>query len=121
MGHAIGFWHTQSDAAQGSFLNIRYDIMDPRWTAQYTPILDARTIDGYDYASIMHYGPFVESTTPDLLTTATIPAGIDIGLRSGYSAGDIDAMKRLYGSAPATITVTSNPPASKSSSTARHA
>ena len=110
MGHAIGFWHTQSDAAQGSFLRIRYDTMDPRWRAQYTPIVDARAIDGYDYASIMHYGPFVESTTPDAMTAFTIPAGIDTGQRVGYSAADTDAVKRLYGGAPSAVTVTSNPP-----------
>src|SRR5258706_10151937 len=110
MGHAIGFWHTQSDAAQGSYLDIRYDIMDPRWRSQYTPILDARELNGYDYASIMHYTPFVQSTAPDQLTGITIPRGIDIGLRAGYSAGDVDAVKRLYGAAPTTVTVTSNPP-----------
>jgi len=110
MGHAIGFWHTQSDAAQGSFLNIHYDTLDPRWTPQYSPILAARQIDGFDYGSIMLYGPFVQSTAPDPLTSATLPAGIDTGLRVGYSDGDVDAVKRLYGGAPASVTVTSNPP-----------
>jgi hypothetical protein len=110
MGHAIGFWHTQSDAAQGSFLNIRYDIMDPRWTDQYEPQLDARTLDGYDYASIMHYSALVQSSTPDPLTGATSPPGIDVGLRGGYSAADVDAVRRLYGAAPPSVTVTSNPP-----------
>lgn len=110
MGHAIGFWHTQSDAAQNSFLRILYETMDPRWRSQYTPEVDARTLDGYDYASIMHYGPFVESTTPDPLTATTLPPGIDTGLRLGYSAGDTDAVKRLYGGTPAAVTVTTNPP-----------
>ncbi|MBK9605596.1 MAG: hypothetical protein IPO58_03905 [Betaproteobacteria bacterium] len=110
MGHAIGFWHTQSDVAQDSFLRILYATMDPRWRSQYTPIVDSRALDGYDYASIMHYGPFVQSTTPDALTAFTIPAGIDTGLRATYSAADIDAVKRLYGGAPSAVTVTSNPP-----------
>lgn len=110
MGHAIGFWHTQSDAAQGSFLDIRYDAMDPRWVAQYTPQFDARQIGGFDYASIMHYGSFVQSQIPDPLTMVTRPFGIDIGQRASYSDADIDAIKRLYGGAPASVTVTSNPP-----------
>src|SRR5438105_7213676 len=110
MGHAIGFWHVQSDAAQGQFLNIRYDIMDPRWRAQYRVIPNARTLDGYDYGSIMHYGPLVQSTTPDPLTASTMPNGIDIGQRIGYSASDVDAVKRLYGSTPSGVTVSTNPP-----------
>ncbi len=110
MGHAIGFWHTQSDVAQASFLRVFYETMDPRWRDQYQPIVDARTLDGYDYASIMHYGQFVESTTPDPLTAATLPPGMDTGLRSGYSAADIDSVKRLYGGTPNAVTVTSNPP-----------
>jgi hypothetical protein len=110
MGHAVGFWHTQADAAQGSFLDIRYAAMDPRWIAQYTPQFDARQVGGFDYASIMHYGPFVESQTPDPMTTATRPFGIDIGLRVSYSEADVDAIRRLYGGAPSTVTVTSNPP-----------
>ena len=110
MGHAIGFWHTQSEAAQSKFLDIRYDAMDPRWHDQYEPIINARSLDGYDYASIMHYSPFVQSTTPDQLTGGTLPAGIDTGLRNGYSEADVDAVKRLYGAAPRQVTVTSNPP-----------
>ena len=109
MGHAIGFWHTQSDVAQASFLRVFYETMDPRWRDQYRPIVDARALDGYDYGSIMHYGPFVESTTPDPLTASTVPPGIDTGLRTGYSAADIDSVKRLYGGTPNTVTVTSNP------------
>ncbi|MEO8135071.1 MAG: M12 family metallopeptidase [Betaproteobacteria bacterium] len=110
MGHAIGFWHTQSDEAQNRFIDIRYDMMDPLWRSQYVPQLRARTLDGYDYASIMHYSQQVESMTADPITTFTRPVGIDIGLRAGYSTGDIDAVKRLYGGAPQTVTVTSNPP-----------
>ena len=113
MGHAIGFWHIMSDAAQSSFLDIKYDSLDPLWRGQYTPQLGARTVDGYDYASIMHYGPFVNSVTPDALTAATLPAGIDVGQLEGYSAGDIDAVKRLYGQVPVAVTVTTNPPGLK--------
>jgi len=110
MGHAIGFWHTQSDTAATSYLDIRYATMDPRWYDQYAGQNDARQIAGFDYASIMHYGPIVQSQMPDPLTMATKPFGIDIGLRAGYSDGDIDAIKRLYGSVPTAVTVTSNPP-----------
>jgi len=95
---------------QDAFIDIRYAAMDPVWRSQYVPQLRARTLDGYDYASIMHYGNVVASTTADPITTFTRPAGIDIGLRANYSAGDVDAVKRLYGGAPNTITVTSNPP-----------
>jgi hypothetical protein len=110
MGHAVGLWHVQEDPAQGQFLAIRYDTMDPRWRAQYTPRIDSRTMDGYDYGSIMHYGPYVQSVTTDDLTAGTLPAGIDNGQRTTYSAADIDAVVRLYGAPSSSVTVATNPP-----------
>ncbi len=39
-----------------------------------------------------------------------IPAGIPLSNPTGYSAGDIDGIERLYSNPPTAVTVTSNPP-----------
>ena len=38
------------------------------------------------------------------------PAGIPLSNLIGYTAADIDSVKRLYGAAPTSVTVTTNPP-----------
>src|SRR5262249_21643829 len=40
----------------------------------------------------------------------SIPPGMVLTNNVGYSAGDIDAIKRLYGSVPTLVTVATNPP-----------
>jgi hypothetical protein len=109
MGHAMGLWHIQEDPGQALYLQIHYDTMDPRWRSQYTPRIDSRTIDGYDYGSIMQYGPNVQSVTPDDLTAGSLPFGMDLGQRVTYSAADIDAIQRMYGGARNSVTVATNP------------
>ena len=40
----------------------------------------------------------------------SIPAGIPLSNDTGYSAGDIDEIERLYNATPSKVTVTTNPP-----------
>ena len=40
----------------------------------------------------------------------SIPAGIPLSNPTGYTAADIDGVRRLYGDPPTAVTVTSNPP-----------
>lgn len=112
MGHAIGMWHTHQDMGVAGFLAIRNAAVDPRtFPANYTLWAGNRRVGGgYDYASIMHYSAVTSSAEADPLTASSIPPGIDFGLRGGYSAGDIDAIKRLYGAAPSTVRIVTNPP-----------
>lgn len=44
------------------------------------------------------------------MTLESIPPGIPLSNLTGYTASDIDAAYRLYGAAPTSVTVTSNPP-----------
>src|SRR5260370_38929748 len=57
----------------------------------------------------MHYGAwgFTKNGAP---TLESIPAGMPLSNNVGYSAADIDAIKRLYGAVPTAVTVTTNPP-----------
>lgn len=109
MGHAMGLWHIQQDADAAAFVELRLDKMDPSKRGNNLPIFATRTVAGYDYASIMHYSRTSFPASSDRVTLETKPAGIDVGGNGTYSAGDIDALLRLYGGAPARTTVTSNP------------
>ncbi len=110
MGHAIGLWHVQNDPAAASFVDVRLDRISPRSRFNSEPRPLTRSYSGYDYRSIMHYGRTSFYMSADLLTMDTRPAGIDIGIREGYSAADLDAIRRIYGSIATATTVTTNPP-----------
>jgi hypothetical protein len=70
MGHAIGLWHVQQDASANAFVELKLDRMDPSKRVNNQPIFGTRTIDGYDYGSIMHYSrtsfPAASAPTPRL-------------------------------------------------------
>jgi hypothetical protein len=56
----------------------------------------------------MHYYPYAFSRNGKA-TMESKPAGIEFGVGSTYSAGDIDTIKRLYGATPKTVTIASLP------------
>jgi Astacin (Peptidase family M12A)/Dockerin type I domain len=109
MGHTVGLWHEQSRADRDTYVTIRYDDLIKASRSNFDPIYDnAQITTLFDYASIMQYpaysfsrngGPAIES----------VPAGIPLSNQTGYTAADIDGVERLYGNAPTSVTVTSNP------------
>jgi hypothetical protein len=111
LGHTVGLWHEQSRPDRDTYVSVNYDNLIKGSIGNFNQIYDnAQTFGTYfDYASIMEYpafsfsrngGPAIES----------IPAGIPLSNQTGYSTADIDGIERLYGSAPTSVTVTSNPP-----------
>jgi hypothetical protein len=111
MGHTVGLWHEQSRPDRNTYVSVNYNNLVKGSIGNFNQIYDnAQTFGTYfDYASIMEYpafsfsrngGPAIES----------IPAGIPLSNQTGYSTADIDGIERLYGSAPTSVTVTSNPP-----------
>lgn len=109
MGHAMGLWHVQQDADANAFVDIKLARMDPSKRSNNSPIFNTRTVDGYDYASIMHYSRTGFTGVADRITLETRPLGIDIGVATTYSRGDLDALVRLYGVPTRRTTVNSNP------------
>ncbi|HXP83493.1 MAG TPA: M12 family metallopeptidase [Bryobacteraceae bacterium] len=117
MGHAIGLWHEMSRSDRDQYVTVNYNNVIKGSRSNFDIRQDNAQISGsFDYASVMIYHAFGFSRT-GASTLESIPPGITFrGLPDGssavgtYSAGDIDAIKRLYGTAPTQVTVASNPP-----------
>ena len=110
MGHAMGLLHVQADVNPAPFIDTRLSRIDPQYRSQSDQQFYSRTLSGYDYASIMHYGRTAFSAYPDRITTETKPQGIDVGQRVAYSTADADALRRLAGAVPAATTIVTHPP-----------
>jgi Astacin (Peptidase family M12A)/IPT/TIG domain/Abnormal spindle-like microcephaly-assoc'd, ASPM-SPD-2-Hydin/Divergent InlB B-repeat domain len=109
MGHATGFWHEQSRPDRDKYVTMNFNNMVTT-TYQYSEIQidDMQPLTLYDWSSIMEYFPdnFTKNGQPVI---ESIPAGMPLANFVGYSAGDIDAIKRLYGAAPTEVTIATNP------------
>jgi astacin len=110
MGHTVGLWHEQSRPDRSKYVNVEYPNIIPSADSDFNVIVDnAETFGLYDYASVMQYPAFSFSRN-GAPAIESIPAGIPLQNSTGYSAGDIDGIKRLYGAAPTSVTITSDPP-----------
>ncbi len=110
MGHALGLWHSQQDASANAFIDFRLDKMEPGSRSNSQPIFGARTLSGYDYASIMHYTRTgFSASSENRFALETKPPGMLLTPLSTYSPGDLDALFRLYGRTPTTTTIHTNP------------
>ena len=109
MGHATGFWHEQERPDRDAYLTMNFqNMVNTAYgdsTIQYD---DMQALTLYDWSSIMQYSPwnFSKNGLPAL---ESIPAGMPLANFTGYSAGDIDAIKRLYQAAPTAVTIATNP------------
>jgi len=112
MGHATGLWHEHSRAEREAhlILSLQHAIGSLAPNLDVVPLIGGGQALGlYDIASLMHYGPFTFTKNGEP-TLESIPPGMLIAELGDYSAGDIDAVLRLYQHAPSAVTVTSNPP-----------
>ena len=109
MGHAMGLLHVQQDVDPTPFIDTYLNRIAPARRSQSDQTFYSRTIDGYDYASIMHYGRFGFNAYSDPTTMETKPPGIDVGYPPTYSTADVDALTRLYGTPPTATTIVTHP------------
>ncbi|MBV9340035.1 MAG: choice-of-anchor D domain-containing protein [Acidobacteria bacterium] len=117
MGHVIGLWHEQSRPDRDLYVTVNYQNIVKSSRSNFDVVLDnIQDYTLYDYASLMQYPAFTLSRNggPAL---ETIPPGIPLNGSEGvaviatdYSAGDKEGIMRLYGTVPASITITTNPP-----------
>jgi len=95
IGHAVGLWHEQSREDRDRNVRINWaNIQAGREHNFNQHITDGDDLGGYDFGSIMHYGPtaFTSNGQP----TITPLGGQAIGQRTGLSAGDIAAVRAMY-------------------------
>jgi hypothetical protein len=110
MGHTVGLWHEQSRPDRNKYVDVEYQNIIPSTYPYFNVIIDnAETFGLYDYASVMQYPAFTDSRN-GAPAIESIPAGIPLQNTTSFSAGDIDGIKRLYGAAPTSVTITSDPP-----------
>jgi Astacin (Peptidase family M12A)/Abnormal spindle-like microcephaly-assoc'd, ASPM-SPD-2-Hydin len=110
MGHIVGFWHEQARSDRDTYLTVNYNNVIKASRSNFDQVLDnAQNLTLYDYRSVMSYIPFAFSRNGGP-TLESIPAGMPLSNLTGYTEADIDAVHRLYNSAPTSVTVTSNPP-----------
>lgn len=110
MGHTVGLYHEQSRSDRDAYVSVNYNNVIKGSRANFDKVTDnVQNLTLYDYASVMGYIPFAFSRNGGP-TLESIPPGMPLSNLVGYSAGDVDATKRLYSAAPTAVTVTSNPP-----------
>ncbi len=108
IGHSLGFHHEQTRSDRKDYVKANWWNITDR--SQYDPGRGQADVGLYDYASIMHYerSTFARDTTDT--TMDTIPAGIPLRAVGAWSAGDLDALQRLYSAPPTAVTISTNPP-----------
>jgi uncharacterized repeat protein (TIGR02543 family) len=112
MGHTVGLYHEQTRPDRNNFLTLFPQNISKFRAYDFATAADNFQVLGfYDYAAQVEY-PAFEFSTNGNPTLETIPPGIPLAYgdnTNGYSAGDIDSIRRMYGAAPKFVTVTANP------------
>ena len=112
IGHAVGLGHEHQRLDRDEYLDIRFEPTTEVSSGQFESYRanNGRTlidVGPYDFRSVMHYG----CSGFSFASCETIPPGIPIGNGTGpwLSEGDIDGVARLYGKAPTTTVIATNP------------
>ncbi len=109
MGHATGMWHEQARPDRDSYVTINiHNMVTTAYSNSEIQFDDMQLMGLYDWSSLMEYFP-ANFSKDGSTVIETIPAGMPLSNYVGYSAGDVDAIKRLYGAAPAAVTIATNP------------
>ena len=114
IGHAVGLEHEHQREDRDQYITYYPERTDFTWDDQLTST--SPSIGPYNYASVMHYSEFGTVSINAEPMFETIPPGMLMSQQDhpeqqqGLSAGDIDAVARLYGVPPTGITLSTNPP-----------
>jgi hypothetical protein len=96
IGHTIGLWHEQSREDRNQNVTVDWSNIDPLEAHNFDQhITDGDDVGKYDYGSIMHYPKDAFAVVAGKPTIVT-PHGEAIGQRDALSAGDLEAVERLY-------------------------
>ncbi|ESX02327.1 hypothetical protein X768_30620 [Mesorhizobium sp. LSJC265A00] len=98
IGHALGLHHEQAREDRGQHVVVLEENIISFYKGNFRrdPV-NFEDVGQYCYGSLMHYGPYAFSKSPDVLKTIeTVPEGIEIGQRSYIADCDVDAVRTLY-------------------------
>jgi len=110
LGHVAGLFHEHSRSDRNSYITFNDQNVIKGSIDNFTQLADdAQNLTLYDYASIMSYIPYAFSRNGGPVLES-IPPGIPLSNTVAYTPADIDGVERLYGAAPKTVTIASNPP-----------
>jgi len=111
LGHAVGLNHEQSRIDRDKYVSVNWDIIDPLRFHDFNQAINGSADYGlYDFGSIMHYSATTGfENKPMVSALQTIPRGIPVGQSTALSAGDLDAVKRMYGVKPTSTMITTYP------------
>lgn len=96
--HALGFYHQQSSADRDTFVNIHFENVESGQEHNFNKYSSSEVTNfgvRYDYASIMHYGPYSFSKNGRPTISAKFSGGEKMG-SSELSQSDILKIKRMY-------------------------
>ncbi|XP_017050626.1 zinc metalloproteinase nas-13 [Drosophila ficusphila] len=96
--HALAFFHSQSDPQRDRYVKINTENIQPGYEHNFDKLLASEGTDfgiGYDYDSIMHYGPYAFSKNGKP-TIVPYQKNAKIGQARKLSPKDVAALKRMY-------------------------
>lgn len=108
MGHSAGLYHEQSRPDRNTYVNLNYSHIQTNQMDDATATDNDWIYGPYDFASVMQYDAFSLSADGSQ-TIQSIPAGIPLSNTTYYTTADIDTIRRIYGGAPTSVTVDTNP------------
>lgn len=108
IGHMLGLDHEQNRYDRDSFVQIVWSKVNTQYTHNFQIPAGHSNYGSYNFGSIMHYGltAFSLDGGQTIVPKVAVPAGVTVGQRSGLSAGDIQAIREMYGAGTATPTPT---------------
>ena len=118
IGHAVGLGHEHQRLDRNAFLKVRFRPSPETASNHLISYANAVGIEGlfnvgpFDFRSVMNYERAVVPLFGGIASYDTIPPGIPLKNPRGpwLSEGDIDGVARLYGPAPSTAVIATNPP-----------
>lgn len=96
--HALGFFHTHSDPQRDKYVRIQTDNIRSGHEHNFQRLRANGVTNyglGYDYDSIMHYGPFAFSKNGQS-TIVPLRSHAKIGQATQMSPKDVQTLKRMY-------------------------
>ena len=98
LGHTVGLFHEHTRQDRDQYVTIRWEYIETGKRSNFEIPSNniSEDVGGYDYDSIMHYGPDAFSNTDKEPTIVPKESGVTIGQRNGLSADDITTINTMY-------------------------